>query len=89
MAFAHEAKCEALAARLGQPSLRPGGPIRDVAPTIIGALDGPVPDAAAVADLIHTAETMLELMRTVVQRGRGGCPQDLRALRLEPEALLR
>jgi polysaccharide pyruvyl transferase WcaK-like protein len=89
VAFAHEAKCAALAARLGQQSLRPGGAIRDVAPTIARALDGPAPDRADVAGLIHTAETMLELMRSVVQRGSGGYPRDLRALRLEPEALLR
>ena len=89
VAFAHEAKCAALAGRLAQPSLRPGGAIRDVAPTIAAALDGPPPDRDAVAGLVHTAETMLELMRSVVQRGQGGCPADLRALRLEPEALLR
>jgi polysaccharide pyruvyl transferase WcaK-like protein len=89
VAFAHEAKCAALADRLAQPSLRPGGAIRDVAPTIAAALDGRPPDRAAVAGLVHTAETMLELMRSVVQRGSGGCPADLRALRLEPEALLR
>jgi polysaccharide pyruvyl transferase WcaK-like protein len=89
VAFAHEAKCAALADRLGQPILRPDGAIRDVAPTIAAALDGPVPDRAAVANLVHTAETMLELMRSVVQHGNGGCPPDLRALRLEPEALLR
>jgi polysaccharide pyruvyl transferase WcaK-like protein len=89
VAFAHEAKCAALADRLAQPSLRPGGAIRDVAPTIAAALDGLPPDRDAVVGLVHVAETMLELMRSVVQRGHGGCPADLRALRLEPEALLR
>ena len=89
VAFAHEAKCAALAGRLGQQSLRPGGAIRDVAPTIARALDGPPPDRADVSGLVHTAETMLELMRSVVERGTGGYPHDLRALRLEPEALLR
>ncbi len=89
VAVAHEAKCADLAVRLGQRALAPGCPVGDVAPTLAAALDGPCPAPDTVGELIESAHTMLALMRTVVEGGRSGIPQDTRALRLQPEALVR
>jgi polysaccharide pyruvyl transferase WcaK-like protein len=89
VAVAHEAKCADLAERLGQRSLPPSGPVAEIAPTLDAALAGPPPPSAAVAELTASAEAMLALMRTVLERGRVGVPADLRALHLQPEALIR
>jgi hypothetical protein len=89
VAVAHEAKCADLAERLGQRSLPPDGPVAEIAPILDAALAGPPPPSAAVADLTESAQAMLALMRTVVERGRVGVPPDLRALHLQPEALIR
>jgi polysaccharide pyruvyl transferase WcaK-like protein len=89
VAVAHEPKSADLAARLGQRSVDPDAPVADVAATLAAAVAGPPPDPGTVAELTHTAHTMLALVRAVVSGGRSGCPDDLLALHLHPEAVIR
>lgn len=89
VAVAHEAKSADLASRLGQQCLRPDCSAAEVAPVLAKALDGPPPDPGAVAELRHTAQTMLALLHAVVDGGHTACPDDLRSLHLHPEAVLR
>jgi len=90
-AVAHEAKLAGLAARLGQVALPPESGVTALVEGFTTAMDGPVPDAAVIADETESASAMLALMRTLVTGGQGTRASDvhLRALHLRPEALIR
>jgi polysaccharide pyruvyl transferase WcaK-like protein len=83
VAVDHEPKLGALARRLGQVSRRPHPGVR-WATVLSEALDGPVPDSAAIAEQAALATEGFRLLRLVL--GGGGTPEatQLTGLPLEP-----
>jgi polysaccharide pyruvyl transferase WcaK-like protein len=85
VAYAHEHKLAALARRLRQPAVTPGG---DLAAAVRAALAGAPPDAAAVRRERRLAEEGFRMLRVVVAGGRTEEAVALDGLALRPQEWL-
>ncbi|HEY3737796.1 MAG TPA: polysaccharide pyruvyl transferase family protein [Jatrophihabitans sp.] len=84
-----EPKLAAIARSFGQAVIQPETSVGVLTETLHAALDGPAPSREEVQRQTATARTMLGLMRTVLEGGRSGAPDELQSLTLRPTALVR
>lgn len=84
-----EPKLSAIARTFGQMEIQPDTSVGTLTETLRSAVDAAPPAAEEARRQIATARTMLGLMRTVVEGGRGGAPEQLQSLTLRPTAIFR
>ena len=88
LGVAHEPKLAGAARRLGQPTVPATAAPDQLSSAVLDALDGPAPDAEAVAAECDRAEEGFRLLRVLLARGRSDEAADVDGLPLRPEEWL-